>query len=133
MFATTLPHNENQDEWSLNQFNEEMMDAWYELCVIRDFFPIMIQGTSMEDCSILRCPIRTVHENKDTVWSFWTEDGTSSMVVRREMLCIHLSNMRESHKQYCVDYGDYLSRSFYLGENCSRFHEKSATFSWRPQ
>ena len=32
MFVNTLPFfNEIQDEWTLNQFNEELMEAWFEL------------------------------------------------------------------------------------------------------
>ena len=32
MFVNTLPfYNEIQDEWTLNQFNEELMEAWFEL------------------------------------------------------------------------------------------------------
>lgn len=123
MFVNTLPfYNEIQDEWSLNQFNEELMDAWYELLRHQRFPFSHIVDLADKDGRLFHIALSyqdsVVYENKDTRVVFdgrWHYSG-----YQAEQLCIHLSNM-ESHKQYCVDY-DYLSQ-FFTREEIAGFHE----------
>ena len=75
MFVNTLPfYNEIQDEWSLNQFNEELMDAWYELLRHQRFpFSHIVTVWFMK----IRTP----------VW-FLTEDGTTVAIRRNSFASI---------------------------------------------
>jgi amino acid adenylation domain-containing protein/thioester reductase-like protein len=127
MFVNTLPfYNEIQDEWSLDRFNEELMDAWYEL-LRHQRYPFshivrLADRGGREDGRLFHIALSyqdsVVYENRDACVVFdgrWHYSG-----YQAEQLCIHLSNM-ESHKQYCVDY-DYLSQ-FFAEEEIARLHE----------
>ncbi len=127
MFVNTLPfYNEIQDEWTLNQFNEELMEAWFELLRHQRFpFSHILElarekgdGADRLFSVALSYQDSKVYESRDASVVFsgrWHYSGCQA-----EQLCIHLSNM-ESHKQYCVDY-DYLSQ-FFTGEEIVRLHE----------
>ena len=127
MFVNTLPFfNEIQDEWTLNQFNEELMEAWFELLRHQRFpFSHILElarekgdGTDRLFSVALSYQDSKVYESRDASVVFsgrWHYSGCQA-----EQLCIHLSNM-ESHKQYCVDY-DYLSQ-FFTGEEIAGLHE----------
>ena len=117
MFVNTLPFfNEISDEWSLTEFNEQLMEAWFDLLRHQRFpFPhiarLAAEGNgsdgrlfqialSYQDSKIYESPIASVHFS-----GRWHYGG-----YQAEQLCIHLSNM-EDHRRYSVDY-DYLSQFF---------------------
>ena len=117
MFVNTLPfYNEIDDDWSLDQFNEALMDQWYELLRHQRFpFSHIVQladNYGREDSRLFHIALSyqdsKVYESPDASVTFqgrWHYSG-----YQAEQLCIHLSNM-EDHRQYSVDY-DYLTQLF---------------------
>ncbi|MEG1500756.1 MAG: amino acid adenylation domain-containing protein, partial [Clostridiales bacterium] len=126
MFVSTLPFlNALDEQWSLNQFNENLSENWYELLrhqrfpfvhidkMARDEYPgfgkLFNIALSYQDSKIFESPDAAV------IFSGrWHYSGYQS-----EQLCIHLSNMLD-HRCYAVDY-DYLSQ-FFSEEEISDLH-----------
>nr|WP_275891395.1 non-ribosomal peptide synthetase [Ruminococcus sp. OA3] len=127
MFVNTLPfYNEINDDWNLDQFNEALMDQWYEM-LRHQRFPFshiaeLADRYGREDSRLFHIALSyqdsKVYESPDASVTFqgrWHYSG-----YQAEQLCIHLSNM-EDHRQYSVDY-DYLTQLFSEDE-IYRLHE----------
>lgn len=127
MFVNTLPfYNEINDDWNLDQFNDALMDQWYELLRHQRFpFSHIVQladGYGRENGRLFHIALSyqdsKVYESMDASVTFqgrWHYSG-----YQAEQLCIHLSNM-EDQRQYAVDY-DYLTQLF-SEEEIYRLHE----------
>ena len=113
MFVTTLPFcNEINDEWSLDQFNEQLMEAWYEMLRHQRYPFSKITELSGREGRLFNIALSyqdsKIFENRDTSVMFsgrWHYCG-----YQAEQLTIHLTNLYD-HKRYAVDY-DYLAQFF---------------------
>jgi hypothetical protein len=113
MFVTTLPFiNTIDDQLSLNQFNDDLMEKWYALLRHQRYPFSRISelydregrlfhiALSYQDTKIL--------QSNDTSVEFsgrWHYSG-----YQAEQLTIHLTNLKD-HQRYAVDY-DYLAQFF---------------------
>ena len=126
MFVTTLPFfNKIDDEWTWNQFNEELTDAWFELLRHQRFPFAHIEKMYLEQRNqegrlfhiALSYQNSQMAESRDTsvlLSGRWHYSGYQS-----EQLCIHLTNLFDN-KCYSVDY-DYLTQ-FFAREEIERLH-----------
>ena len=113
MFVTTLPfYNAINDEWNLDQFNEHLMEAWYEMLRHQRYPFSKITELSGRDGRLFNIALSyqdsKIFENRDTSVMFsgrWHYCG-----YQAEQLTIHLTNLYD-HKKYAVDY-DYLAQFF---------------------
>ena len=113
MFVTTLPFiNTIDDQMSLNQFNEDVTEKWYEL-LRHQRYPFSkiteLYGSdnrlfnialSYQDSKILQS-----HDTSAEFSGRWHYCG-----YQAEQLTVHLTNLKD-HRQYAVDY-DYLAQFF---------------------
>ena len=113
MFVTTLPfYNEIDDEWSLNQFNEKLMESWYEMLRHQRYPFSEITKMAGRDGRLFHIALSyqdsKIFESRDASVEFtgrWHYCG-----YQAEQLTIHLTNLK-NHQQYAVDY-DYLAQFF---------------------
>ena len=113
MFVTTLPFfNEINDEWSLNQFNDMLKEAWYEMLRHQRYPFSKITELAHTENRLFHIALSyqdsKIFESRDTSVSFsgrWHYCG-----YQAEQLTIHLTNLK-NHQQYAVDY-DYLAQFF---------------------
>ena len=113
MFVTTLPFfNEINDTWTLNQFNDALMESWYEMLRHQRYPFSKIAELSANDGRLFNIALSyqdsKIYESRDTSVSFsgrWHYCG-----YQAEQLTIHLTNLK-NHQQYAVDY-DYLAQFF---------------------
>ena len=122
MFVTTLPFfNEINDTWSLNQFNESLMEAWYEMLRHQRYPFSQITKLANTEGRLFHIALSyqdsKIFENHDTSVTFsgrWHYCG-----YQAEQLTIHLTNLK-NHQQYAVDY-DYLAQ-FFEEKEIERLH-----------
>ena len=113
MFVTTLPFfNEINDTWTLNQFNDALMESWYEMLRHQRYPFSKIAELSATEGRLFNIALSyqdsKIYESRDTAVSFsgrWHYCG-----YQAEQLTIHLTNLK-NHQQYAVDY-DYLAQFF---------------------
>ena len=113
MFVTTLPFfNEINDAWNLNQFNDSLMESWYEMLRHQRYPFSKIAELSGTEGRLFHIALSyqdsKIFESRDTSVSFsgrWHYCG-----YQAEQLTIHLTNLK-NHQQYAVDY-DYLAQFF---------------------
>ncbi|QNM06752.1 amino acid adenylation domain-containing protein [Qiania dongpingensis] len=117
MFVTTLPfYNKINDEWTLDQFNEELAEAWFEMLRHQRFPFSHIEKLAGENKGqegrlfhiALSYQDSKIVESRDAsvmLSGRWHYSGYQS-----EQLCIHLTNLLDN-KCYSVDY-DYLTQFF---------------------
>jgi len=113
MFVTTLPfYNEIDDEWTLNQFNEKLMDTWYEMLRHQRYPFSKITELAGRDGRLFHIALSyqdsKIYESRDASVELsgrWHYCG-----YQAEQLTIHLTNLK-NHRQYAVDY-DYLAQFF---------------------
>lgn len=113
MFVTTLPfYNNINDEWTLNQFNEKLMEAWYEMLRHQRYPFSKITELAGRDGRLFHIALSyqdsKIYESRDASVMFsgrWHYCG-----YQAEQLTIHLTNLLD-HKRYAVDY-DYLAQFF---------------------
>ena len=122
MFVTTLPfYQEINDEWTLNQFNDELMENWYEMLRHQRYpFSKITELTGGDDRLFhiaLSYQDSKIYESRDAsvhLSGRWHYSG-----YQAEQLTIHLTNLK-NHQQYAVDY-DYLAQ-FFAEEEISALH-----------
>ena len=113
MFVTTLPFiNAIDDQLSLNQFNEDLMEKWYALLRHQRYPFSKISDLSGQDSRLFHIALSyqdsKILQSSDTSVEFsgrWHYSG-----YQAEQLTIHLTNLKD-HQQYAVDY-DYLAQFF---------------------
>ena len=113
MFVTTLPFfNEINDTWNLNQFNDALMESWYEMLRHQRYPFSKIQELAATEGRLFNIALSyqdsKIYESRDTSVTFsgrWHYCG-----YQAEQLTIHLTNLK-NHRQYAVDY-DYLAQFF---------------------
>ena len=113
MFVTTLPfYSEINDEWSLDEFNVELMDRWYEMLRHQRYPFKQISALAGNEERLFNVALSyqdsKIQQSKDVSVHFsgrWHYCG-----YQAEQLTIHLTNLKD-HKQYSVDY-DYLAQFF---------------------
>ena len=122
MFVTTLPfYNEISDEWTLNEFNEDLMEKWYDL-LRHQRYPFSeicnLAGNSGRLFNIaLSYQDSKIYESRDAsvmLSGRWHYSG-----YQAEQLTIHLTNLK-NHQRYAVDY-DYLAQ-FFTEEDITSLH-----------
>lgn len=122
MFVTTLPfYNEINDEWTLNRFNDELMEKWYEMLRHQRYPYSYITKLAGEEGRLFHIALSyqdsKIFENRNTSVMFsgrWHYCG-----YQAEQLTIHLTNLMD-HQRYAVDY-DYLAQ-FFTEEEITRLH-----------
>ena len=113
MFVTTLPFfNEINDTWTLNQFNDALMDSWYEMLRHQRYPFSKIAELAQTEGRLFNIALSyqdsKIYESRDVSVTFsgrWHYCG-----YQAEQLTIHLTNLK-NHQQYAVDY-DYLAQFF---------------------
>lgn len=113
MFVTTLPfYNEINDEWTLNSFNEDLMEKWYDMLRHQRYPFSKICQLSKNDGRLFNIALSyqdsKIYESRDAsvhLSGRWHYCG-----YQAEQLTIHLTNLKD-HQQYAVDY-DYLAQYF---------------------
>ena len=113
MFVTTLPfHNALQDDWTLNSFNDALMENWYEMLRHQRYPFTKICELAGRDGRLFHIALSyqdsKIYESRDASVMFsgrWHYCG-----YQMEQLTIHLTNLKD-HQQYAVDY-DYLTQCF---------------------
>jgi len=113
MFVTTLPfYNEIDDEWTLNNFNDDLMEKWYEMLRHQRYPFSKICALSNRDGRLFNIALSyqdsKIFESRDASVHFsgrWHYCG-----YQAEQLTIHVTNLKD-HQQYSVDY-DYLAQYF---------------------
>ena len=113
MFVTTLPfYNELDDSWTLNTFNEDLMDKWYELLRHQRYPYSKICELTNKEGRLFNIALSyqdsKIYESRDAsvhLSGRWHYCG-----YQAEQLTIHLTNLKD-HQQYAVDY-DYLAQYF---------------------
>ena len=122
MFVTTVPfYNEINDEWTLNQFNEELMEKWYEMLRHQRYPFSYITKLAGAEGRLFHIALSyqdsKIFENRNTSVMFsgrWHYCG-----YQAEQLTIHLTNLFD-HQRYAVDY-DYLAQ-YFTEEDIIRLH-----------
>lgn len=122
MFVTTLPfYNEINDEWTLDQFNENLMEAWYEMLRHQRFPFSRITELAGRDSRLFHIALSyqdsKIFESRDT--SVMLSGRWHYCGYQMEQLTIHLTNLYD-HKRYAVDY-DYLAQ-FFSEEEIAALH-----------
>jgi len=123
MFVTTLPFfNEINDAWTLDQFNDTLMDSWYEMLRHQRYPFSKITELANTEGRLFHIALSyqdsKIFESRDTAVTFsgrWHYCG-----YQAEQLTIHLTNLK-NHQQYAVDY-DYLAQFFEEAE-IERLHD----------
>ena len=113
MFVTTLPfYNEINDEWSLNQFNDELAERWLDMLRHQRYPFTRICELSGREGRLFNIALSyqdsKIFESPDASVMFsgrWHYCG-----YQAEQLTIHLTNLK-NHRSYAVDY-DYLAQLF---------------------
>lgn len=113
MFVTTLPfYNAIHDEWSLNEFNDQLMDTWFEMLRHQRYPFSKIAELAGGDSRLFHVALSyqdsKIYESRDAsvlLSGRWHYCG-----YQAEQLTIHLTNLW-NHQQYAVDY-DYLAQYF---------------------
>ena len=113
MFVTTLPfHNALQDDWTLNSFNDALMENWYEMLRHQRYPFTKICELAGRDGRLFHIALSyqdsKIYESRDASVMFsgrWHYCG-----YQMEQLTIHLTNLK-NHRSYAVDY-DYLAQFF---------------------
>ncbi len=113
MFVTTLPfYNEINDEWTLNQFNEKLMESWYEMLRHQRYPFSKITELAGRDGRLFNIALSyqdsKIYESRDA--SVMLSGRWHYCGYQAEQLTIHLTNLK-NHQQYAVDY-DYLAQFF---------------------
>ena len=101
MFVTTLPFfNEINDTWTLNQFNDALMESWYEMLRHQRYPFSKIAELSANDGRLFNIALSyqdsKIYESRDTSVSFsgrWHYCG-----YQAEQLTLHLTNLK-THQQ----------------------------------
>ena len=122
MFVTTLPfYNEINDEWSINQFNDELMENWYEMLRHQRYPFSMITDLAGREGRLFHIALSyqdsKIFESRDA--SVMLSGRWHYCGYQAEQLTIHLTNLL-NHQQYAVDY-DYLAQ-FFTEEEITRLH-----------
>lgn len=123
MFVTTVPfYNEINDEWNLNEFNDHLMEAWYEMLRHQRFPFAQIAKMAGAEDHLFNIAL-SYQDSK----IFSTKDASVELTGRwhysgyqAEQLTIHLTNLYE-HQRYAVDYS-YLAQ-FFAEEEIIALHE----------
>ena len=123
MFVTTLPfYNEIDEGWTLNEFNEQLMEAWYEMLRHQRFPFSHIEKLAGREGRLFNIALSyqdsKIFESRDAsvlLSGRWHYSG-----YQMEQLCIHLTNLMDN-KCYSVDY-DYLTQ-FFAEEEIRKLHE----------
>ena len=123
MFVTTLPfYNEINDEWTLNQFNEELMEKWYEMLRHQRYPFSEITRLAGREGRLFHIALSyqdsKIFESRDA--SVMLSGRWHYCGYQAEQLTIHLTNLL-NHQQYAVDY-DYLAQ-FFTEEEIVSLHE----------
>ncbi len=113
MFVTTLPfYNEINDEWSLDQFNEELAERWFDMLRHQRYPFTKICELNGKEGRLFNIALSyqdsKIFESPDASVMFsgrWHYCG-----YQAEQLTIHLTNLK-NHRKYAVDY-DYLAQFF---------------------
>ena len=113
MFVTTLPFiNAIDDQMSLNQFNEDLMEKWYALLRHQRYPFSKIAALREQDGRLFHIALSyqdsIILQSRNTSVEFsgrWHYCG-----YQAEQLTIHLTNLKD-HQRYAVDY-DYLAQYF---------------------
>ena len=113
MFVTTLPFcNEINDEWTFDQFNEELAERWFDMLRHQRYPFSKICELSQKQGRLFNIALSyqdsKIYESPDASVMFsgrWHYCG-----YQAEQLTIHLTNLK-NHRQYAVDY-DYLAQFF---------------------
>ena len=113
MFVTTLPfYNEINDEWTFNQFNEELAERWFDMLRHQRYPFSKICELSEKEGRLFNIALSyqdsKIYESPDASVMFsgrWHYCG-----YQAEQLTIHLTNLKDNRK-YAVDY-DYLAQFF---------------------
>lgn len=113
MFVTTLPfHNDINDEWTLDQFNDHLAERWFEMLRHQRYPFSRICELAGTDSRLFHIALSyqdsKIYESRDvsvTLSGRWHYCG-----YQAEQLAIHLTNLRNNRK-YAVDY-DYLAQFF---------------------
>ena len=124
MFVTTLPFiNAIDDQLSLNQFNEDLMEKWYEMLRHQRYPFSLISELHNRDSRLFHIALSyqdsKILQSNDTSVEFsgrWHYCG-----YQAEQLTIHLTNLKD-HQQYAVDY-DYLAQ-FFSEEDIISLHNR---------
>lgn len=122
MFVTTLPfYNEIKDEWTLNEFNDDLMDAWYEMLRHQRYPFTEITKMAGRDGRLFHIALSyqdsKIFQSKDAsvlLSGRWHYCG-----YQAEQLTIHLTNLLDN-KKYAIDY-DYLAQ-FFTEEEIQNLH-----------
>ena len=123
MFVTTLPfYNEINDEWTLNQFNDSLMESWYDMLRHQRYPFTKINELAGRDGRLFHIALSyqdsKIFESKDAsvhLSGRWHYCG-----YQAEQLTIHLTNLFE-HQRYAIDY-DYLAQ-FFAEEEIENLHK----------
>lgn len=123
MFVTTLPfYNEINDEWTLNQFNDELMEKWYEMLRHQRYPFSEITRLAGREGRLFHIALSyqdsKIFESRDA--SVMLSGRWHYCGYQAEQLTIHLTNLL-NHQQYAVDY-DYLAQ-FFTEEEITGLHE----------
>ena len=113
MFVTTLPFiNAIDDQLSLNQFNDDLMEKWYGLLRHQRYPFSRISELHDREGRLFHIALSyqdtKILQSDDTSVEFsgrWHYSG-----YQAEQLTIHLTNLKD-HQRYAVDY-DYLAQFF---------------------
>ena len=113
MFVTTLPFiNEINDQLSLNEFNQDLMEKWYALLRHQRYPFSKIAALREQDGRLFHIALSyqdsIILQSRNTSVEFsgrWHYCG-----YQAEQLTIHLTNLK-NHQRYAVDY-DYLAQYF---------------------
>jgi len=122
MFVSTLPfYNEIHDEWTLNEFNDDLTEKWYDLLRHQRYPFSKILEFKENDNRLFNIALSyqdsKIFESRDAsviLSGRWHYCG-----YQAEQLTIHLTNLK-NHQQYAVDY-DYLAQ-FFTEEDIASLH-----------
>lgn len=122
MFVTTLPFfNEISDEWTLNEFNDDLMEKWFELLRHQRYPFAEICNLAGNEGRLFNIALSyqdsKMFESRDAsvmLSGRWHYSG-----YQAEQLTIHLTNLK-NHQQYAVDY-DFLAQ-FFTDEDIAVLH-----------
>ena len=123
MFVTTLPfYNEINDEWTLNEFNDELAERWFELLRHQRYPYSKISALSEREGRLFNIALSyqdsKIYESRDA--SVMLSGRWHYCGYQAEQLTIHLTNLK-NHREYAVDY-DYLAQ-FFTEDEISALHK----------
>lgn len=122
MFVTTLPFfNELCDEWTLNEFNDDLAEKWFELLKHQRYPFAEICNLAGNDGRLFNIALSyqdsKMYESRDA--SVMLNGRWHYCGYQAEQLTIHLTNLK-NHQQYAVDY-DFLAQ-FFTEEEITALH-----------